>query len=191
MIRDARFWISMTVFQVLFGLAIFAVTRDYYVQDTDSVSAHTVTADRSVPVWPNNITENDIARLSSSALSQPTVQNPADMSRQADEYFSNRQYDRAADLYERLLVFSPNNAEIHNNLGLTLHYLGRSTEALRRLNDGIAVDRSNQRIWLTLGYVNSELGNTEEARTALTTATQIGSDESIRQSALNMLENLP
>ncbi|MDH3751165.1 MAG: hypothetical protein OEU40_11265, partial [Gammaproteobacteria bacterium] len=75
--------------------------------------------------------------------------------------------------------------------GLTLHYLGRSTEALRRLNDGIAVDRSNQRIWLTLGYVNSELGNTEEARTALTTATQIGSDESIRQSALNMLENLP
>ncbi|MDH3805831.1 MAG: tetratricopeptide repeat protein, partial [Gammaproteobacteria bacterium] len=147
--------------------------------------------DRSVPVWPNNITENDIARLSSSELSQPTVQNPADMSRQADEYFSNRQYDRAADLYERLLVFSPNNAEIHNNLGLTLHYLGRSTEALRRLNDGIAVDRSNQRIWLTLGYVNSELGNTEEARTALTTATQIGSDESIRQSALNMLENLP
>jgi Flp pilus assembly protein TadD len=113
------------------------------------------------------------------------------MSRQADEYFSNRQYDRAADLYERLLVFSPNNAEIHNNLGLTLHYLGRSTDALRRLNDGIAVDRSNQRIWLTLGYVNSELGNTEEARTALTTATQIGSDESIRQSALNMLENLP
>ncbi|MDH3805944.1 MAG: hypothetical protein OEU90_10810, partial [Gammaproteobacteria bacterium] len=86
MIRDARFWISMTVFQVLFGLAIFAVTRDYYVQDTDSVSAHTVTADRSVPVWPNNITENDIARLSSSELSQPTVQNPADMSRQADEY---------------------------------------------------------------------------------------------------------
>ena len=39
--------------------------------------------------------------------------------------------------------------------------------------------------------VNSQLGNTEKARKALTTATEVGSDESIRQSAMTMLENLP
>jgi len=94
-------------------------------------------------------------------------------------------------MYEQLLAFSPNDAEIYNNLGLTLHYLGRSTEALGRLNEGIAVDPEHQRIWLTLGYVNSQLGNIEQARAALTTAAQVGTDESIRQSAMRMLEGLP
>jgi Flp pilus assembly protein TadD len=94
-------------------------------------------------------------------------------------------------LYEQLLSFSPNDAEIYNNLGLTLQYLGRSNEALRTLNEGVAVDAGHQRIWLTLGYVNSQLGNTEEARTALTNAVQVGSDESIRESARRMLDELP
>lgn len=191
MIRDAKFWISMTVFQVLFGLAVFVITRDYYIHDADNVSAHPSTIDQSALAWPNGITAADIARLSSSALSESTIQDPVEISRQADQFFANKQYNRAADSYERLLAFNPNNVEIHNNLGLTLHYLGRSDEALRRLNDGAAVDPTNQRIWLTLGFVNSQLGNTEQARTALTTATQIGTDETIRQSAMKMLEDLP
>jgi len=117
-------------------------------------------------------------------------QDPTEIYRQAEEFFANKQYDRAAELYARLLAFSPNDGEIHNNLGLTLHYLGRSSEALERLNEGVAVDPENQRIWLTLGYVNSQLGNTGQARTALTKATQIGTNESIRQSAMKMLEDL-
>lgn len=191
MIRDSKFWISMTVFQVLFGIAVFAVTREFYIHDTDKISGHPSTIDQSALMWPKDITEADIARLSSPSYSASTVQDPIELSRQADEFFTNKQYDRAADLYERLLAFGPNNVEIHNNLGLTLHYLGRSTEALQRLNDGVTVDPENQRIWLTLGFVNSQLGNTEQARTALTTATQIGTDESIRQSAVKMLGNLP
>lgn len=191
MIRNAKFWISMTAFQVLFGIAVFAITREYYNLDDGNVSVRPATIDQSALVWPNGITATDITRLSSPSLSEATVQDPVELSRRADEFFANAQYDRAADLYERLLAFGPNDAEIHNNLGLTLHYLGRSTEALRRLNDGVAADPSNQRIWLTLGYVNSQLGNSEQARTALTTATQIGSDESIRQAAMKMLENLP
>jgi Flp pilus assembly protein TadD len=105
--------------------------------------------------------------------------------------FANRQYGKAAQLYEQLLAFQPNDADIYNNLGLTLHYIGESTEALRRLNEGVAVDPQYQRIWLTLGFVNSQLGNIEQARAALTTATQIGTDETVRQSAKNMLEDLP
>jgi Flp pilus assembly protein TadD len=188
---NVKFWISMAVFQVLFGLAVFAITRDYYIRDAEKVSAHPSTIDQPALAWPNNITETDVARPSSSALSESTFQDPVELSRQADEFFVNKQYDRAADSYEQLLAFNPNNVEIHNNLGLTLHYLGRSTEALRRLNDGVAVDPENQRIWLTLGFVNSQLGNTEPARTALMTATRIGTDESIRQSAKKMLEDLP
>lgn len=191
MIRDTKFWISIAAFQVLFGLAVFAITREYYIHDADKVSAHPLTANQSTPAWPGGITETDITRLISSALSESTVQDPVEMSRKADEFFANKQYARAAELYERLLVFSPNNAEIHNNLGLTLHYLGRSNEALRRLNAGVAADPTHQRIWLTLGFVNSQLGNTEQARSALTTATQVGTNESIRESAIKMLEDLP
>ena len=113
------------------------------------------------------------------------------MSRRADEYFANKQYDQATAMYERLLALRPNDVDILNNLGLTLHYLGRSTEALDRLEEGVAVDSENQRIWLTLGYVNSALGNTGQAREALTNAIQTGTDESIRQSAKAMLEALP
>jgi len=191
LILNSRFWISFAVFQVVFGLAVFAVTRDYYIQDVETVSAHPAALNQSAPVWPNRITETQIARLSSPALSEPTLQDPVEISRRANEYFANRQYDRAADMYEQLLAFSPNDAEIYNNLGLTLHYLGRSAEALDKLNQGVAVDPEHQRIWLTLGYVNSQVGNIEQARTALTTATRIGTDESIRQSATKMLEGLP
>jgi len=191
LVRNFRFWISFAVFQVVFGLAVFAITRDYYIQDVEKVSAHPPTIGQSTPVWPNGITETQIARLSSPAPSEPTIQDPIEISRRANDYFANRQYDRAAEMYEQLLAFSPNDAEIYNNLGLTLHYLGRSTEALGKLNEGVAADPEHQRIWLTLGYVNSQLGNTEQARTALTTATQIGTDESIRQSAMKMLEGLP
>jgi Flp pilus assembly protein TadD len=81
--------------------------------------------------------------------------------------------------------------DTYNNLGITLHYLGRSAEALRWLNEGIAKDPTYQRIWLTLGFVNSELGDTGQARIALTKAVQMGADNEIGQSAVRMLENLP
>jgi tetratricopeptide (TPR) repeat protein len=191
MILNAKFWIWLAAFEVVFGLAIFAITRDYYMQDVDIVRAHPSTISQPAPAWPNGITGTDAAQLSSTALSPSFVQNPAEILRQAEESFANEQYDKAAELYEQLLAISPNDAEIYNNLGLTLHYLGRSNEALRTLNEGIAIDANHQRSWLTLGYVNSQLGNTEQARTALSNAAQRGSDESIRQSAMKMLEELP
>lgn len=191
MVRDGKFWILMAVFQVLFGLSVFAVTRDHYMTDANSGRPHGVNVNPDVPAWPNVVSESTIARLSSSATDAAVVPDPVEMSRQADAFFANKQYDKAAELYERLIAFSPGTADTHNNLGLTLHYLGRSTEALQRLEEGVEIEPRNQRIYLTIGYVNSQLGNTEKARRALTTATEVGSDESIRQSALAMLENLP
>lgn len=191
MIRDAKFWVLMAVFQVLFGLAVFAMTRDYYVSGTSNVTAHPLTTNQSAPVWPDGITESNIARLSGAAVNTPISQDPFEISRQAEQLFASKQYARAAEAYERLLEFSPDDAEIYNNLGLTLHYSGQSTDALRWLTEGVTKDPQNQRIWLTLGYVNSQLGNVEQARTALTNATRIGTDEGIRQSATKMLDSLP
>jgi hypothetical protein len=55
----------------------------------------------------------------------------------------------------------------------------------------VTVDSSYQRIWLTLGFVNSQLGNTGQARLALTTAVQMGADTEVGQSAQEMLSNMP
>ena len=191
MIRDKQFWTLLVVFQVFFGLAVFALTREHYMQEVVTVPGHPPITASSPPGWSQGITATDISQLSSPGLSEPTLSNPAEISRRAEELFGNRQYQGAAELYEQLLEFSPNDAEIYNNLGLTLFYLGRPDEALQRLNEGVAVDAGHQRIWLTLGYVNSQLGNTEQARTALTNATERGSDEQIRQAATKMLSELP
>ena len=175
---------------ILFGFAIFAITRDYYRQEPVRVTAHPATLSPSASPW-QGITESDISRLAPQVIGDSSVEDPIEISRRANQFFSNRQYEQAANSYEELLAFEPKNVEVLNNLGLTLHYIGRSDEALRRLNDGVAAGPDNQRIWLTLGYVNSQVGNVEEARSALTKAADIGDNASIRQSALSMLEGLP
>jgi tetratricopeptide (TPR) repeat protein len=189
--RSAKFWISMTVFQVIFALAVFAITRQYYIQDSEDVSADLTMIREPSLISLDRTRQPDPVPAESPASSGPAIGDPVEMSRQADEFFTKKQYDRAADLYEQLLAFDPNNVNTYNNLGLTLHYLGRSTEALRKLNEGVAVDPTYQRIRLTLGFVNASLGNIKQARTALTTAAQMGADNEIGQSATRMLADLP
>lgn len=191
MARNKRFWTLLVLFQVFFGLAVFAFTREYYRQDTQTVASHPQVANPSTSSWSQGITATDISRLSSPGLVESTPTDPTEIYRRAEQFFANRQYRQAAELYEQLLTFSPNDAEIQNNLGLTLFYAGRTDEALRTLNEGVAANPEHQRIWLTLGYVNSQLGNTYKAREALTRATQTGGDASIREAAMEMLAELP
>lgn len=195
MIRDARLWTSILVLQILCGFAVFAITRAYYLGESQSprpaTSADTAAMAAAAVTWPAGISEADITGLGTTSPGLPTPTDPVEISRQADEFFATRRYELAAERYRQLLVLGPDNVDVHNNLGLTLHYLGRSVEALRQLDEGVAIDPNYQRIWLTIGFVNSQLGNNEQARAALTNATELGTDESIRQSARNMLETLP
>ncbi|SEQ02346.1 Tetratricopeptide repeat-containing protein [Amphritea atlantica] len=119
------------------------------------------------------------------------LQDPVEISRMANEMFAKQDYQQAAKLYEKLLSFDPENAATYNNLGLTLHYIGRSDEALKMLDEGSIIDPSNQRIWLTLGFVSNQMGDTEKARTALKTAVDLGADTQVGQSAAKMLAELP
>jgi len=191
MIRSAKFWILMTVFQVAFGLTVFAITRQYYIHDQDKVSTNASAMAQPVPEWPERDTESELEQLISTYPGQQTIEDPAVVLHRADEFYTNGQYDKAADLYEQLLATGSNDVNTYNNLGITLYNLGRSDEALRTLNEGVAVDPSYQRIWLTLGFVNSQLGNTGQARLALATAVEMGADTEVGQSATEMLGNLP
>lgn len=202
--RDAKFWVGMGVFQLVFGLAIFGITRDYYLEgrlegrgDLDGRSggnrsaAAPSTSARASAVPPIDFSPPKIPRLGSNALDASAPRGPGEISRQAEMAFGAQQYEKAAGFYRELLAIVPDDAETHNNLGLTLHYLGRSKEALRALNEGVRADPEHQRIRLTLGYVNKQLGNDEAARKALMDATMIGSDAGIRKSAMEMLRDLP
>ena len=191
MIRSPGFWISMAVFQVAFGLAVFAVTRQYYIHESGNDRPGPTALPQASLEMPERITRFNPTQFDLPKLSQPVIDDPVAISRQADESFNKKDYGRAADLYQRLLKLDPNDVDTYNNLGLTLHYLGRSTEALEKLNEGVAVDPTYQRIWLTLGFVNSQLGNTEQARKALTAAVKINADNDVGQSAKQMLEKLP
>ena len=181
----------MAVFQVVFGLTVFTITRQYYIQDSQNVSKDPIEVGQSSLVWLDSISKSNPLKLNSSTFSQSIIEDPAEISRQANDSFTKKQYGKAAKLYERLLGLGSDNVETYNNLGITLHYLGRPTEALRWLNEGVVIDPMHQRIWLTLGFVNSQLGNIENARKALTTAAKIDANNEIGKSAVGMLENLP
>jgi predicted Zn-dependent protease len=191
MIRSSKFWITMTVFQVAFGLTVFAITRQYYIHDQDKVSAHAGALSQPSPERPERNTQSELEQLISSYPGQSVIEDPVVVLNRADDFFTNGQYDRAAELYEQLLASGSSDVNTYNNLGITLYYLDRSTEALRILNEGVAVDSTYQRIWLTLGFVNSQVGNAEQARQALTTAVQLGADSEVGRTAQEMLGNLP
>jgi Tfp pilus assembly protein PilF len=97
----------------------------------------------------------------------PTVGDINDLIRLADDYFERQQYAQAAAAYAQAVSLAPQQVEIYNNLGISLHYAGRSQEAIGKLKQGVAIDPHHQRIWLTLGFVQARAGNTPEARAAL------------------------
>jgi tetratricopeptide (TPR) repeat protein len=187
-VSNPKFWIALVAFEVVFGFAVFFATRSYYTAAPSTV-ASTLPIATTAPApglspWPN-------VALTLPSSAPPTSDDPQSISREADQLFAAKQYDRAAALYERLIALDPSNVGLYNNLGLTLHYLGRSNDALERLAAGAALDAQHQRIWLTTGFVNLQLGRTEAARSALQKAASIGSDSAIRDSAEKMLATLP
>ena len=183
-------WPQVLALLLVFGVIVFAVTRQMYVGDTQTVSPT-----RSVTATPSAIPRSDQldvnpAMLESLLSLDPKKDDPATLSLLANKYYANQQYAEAADLYGQLSALDPGNVDTLNNLGLTLHYINRSDEALAALTKGSSLNPANQRIWLTLGYVNKELGNLDEAKAALETAKQIDPDNDVGRSASDMLSEL-
>ena len=183
-------WLQTLALLFVSCLIVFAVTRQMYVDDAQTVSATgRVAATPSVMPQGDQL-EVNTALLESLLLSDSKKKDPETMSLLADKYFVNRQYAEAADLYGQLSALDPQNVIIQNNLGLTLHYINKSDESLAVLKKGAALNPDNQRIWLTLGYVNKELGNLDEAKLSLETAERMDPDTDVGKSASRMLSEL-
>lgn len=190
--RRSSFWIAIAISEVVFGLVVFAATRYYYVsRAADETRAATATSLPAI-AWPPTRVGAELAPADRFTTALPTTSSdPAVIAQQADEAFANKNYERAAGLYAQLLALAPENPEVYNDLGLTLHYVGRSTEALERLSEGVAIDPTHQRLWLTTGFVYAQTGNIEDARLALGNAIMIDPESDVGRSAAEMLANLP
>lgn len=188
--RNIKFWVFLAVFELIFGLTIFAVTRHYYSQ-ADTPAAPVQTADHSAGAGlPPATPGSDMEQLMDLFPTEPVSKDPQAMLMQADNHFARAEYDQAARGYAELLDMGVRDVDVFNNLGITLHYLGQSPDALQVLADGIAVDPTYQRIWLTSGFVNSQIGDIEQARIALEKARSLDPNSEVGQAAQQMLEQL-
>ena len=187
--KGKGFWAGMLVFQIVYGAAVFLATRAYLESEPEPESSHTFEAPVAGPSdWQSAATLETLTSLATTDQAMPT--DPATISLLADQHYRDRNYALAAEYYERLLNFDPGNAEVRNNLGLTLHYSGRSREALTVLGENVAEHPEHQRSWLTLGFVNSQLGDAAASRRALEMAISLDPASDVGQSAQRMLDGL-
>ena len=195
--RSARFWTLLVAFQIVFGFVVFGVTRQYYLEaglrQGQARAGTAAGAPHPMPAAPAGSAEDDLARLISALPGPggaPATGSPDQLAREGDRLFGQGQYPRAAELYASALAAGDTDVNTYNSLGLTLHYLGRSGEALQVLGEGIALDDSYQRIWLTLGFVHGQVGHVEQAREALERAWDIDPESEVGRSAADMLKQL-
>jgi len=181
----------MMVFQIAFGLAVFAITREVYMQDAQTVKVTPKLVSKPWQGMGSAGEPNSQFEVIPLVPEQLMSDDPLEIARQADEYFDAKQYEMAAQLYQKLLGLGGGDVNTYNSLGLTLQYLGRSGEALQVLNEGVTLEPGFQRIWLTTGFVNMQVGNLEQARSALNKAIELGPDTDVGQSAAKMLAGLP
>jgi len=180
----------MIVFQLVFGALVFGLTRAYYLREpaprpppAAPATAQAVHTDDGQFTVPPEI-------VASLTTIDATDSDPDMLHHLAEQYFASKDYEQAATYYDRLLAFDPDNADVRNNLALTLQYTGRTTEALANLTENVSRHPDHQRSWLTLGYVNAQAGNVDAAREALTTAVGLDPASDVGASAQRMLDGL-
>jgi cytochrome c-type biogenesis protein CcmH/NrfG len=183
-------WLQTLALLLIASAIVFAVTRQMYVgvAPTDAATSSVSAAPAATP--RNDQLVVNTAMLETLLSSDTRQKDPATMSLLANEYFANGQFEEAADLYSQLSALDPGSVDLQNNLGLTLHYINRSEEALAVLTKGSKMNPGNQRIWLTLGFVNKALGNDDAAKSSLQTAERINPDSDVGKSASRMLSEL-
>ena len=182
-------WIILFIFLFFYGFAVFAVTRDYYIRHPPRLSdaarvAHSSpaatasgSARRVMTLKPATQRPQRLASGCGRRLARRRVATDLGIDRSstdlvalgdtADRLFAARRFEKAIPLYQRVLELEPADAETYNDLGLSLHYVGRADDALQVLQEGTELAPAFQRIWLSLGFVALQNEKPELARKAL------------------------
>jgi tetratricopeptide (TPR) repeat protein len=186
---SALTWVVIVVAQITYGLLVFAITRSYYqesriISDQAPTAAPEVTAHPKVAPFDASLQPAVTLQPSAEALS---TEDPALIARLADDYFKQKKYPQAIELYERALKINPEDVETYNDLGLSLFYIGQSQQAVEILQTGASKRPDFQRIQLTLGFVQAQVGDKAAAATAFKKAIELGPENTVGQEARRML----
>ena len=189
MTANIKWWALGVLVLVVFGVAVFAATRAYYKHEEAARVART-----GLP--PAGDFQPPVSLLGPGAMPDAPQAPPApgadlqSLVAAGDQHFEKREFAEAAQAYEQALALSPHDPELYNNVGLTLHYIGRSADALEKLKEGTKVDPKYQRVWLTLGFVEAHQNQMAEAKHSFQRAIDLGADTPVGQEAKRLLDQL-
>ena len=114
--------------------------------------------------------------------------NPEVLWRLGDAYFDSKQFNESVKYYKKVLEVKPGEADLYNDLGLSLHYLGNSAEAIKYLDEGIKKNPYHQRVWLTKGFILAYgTGDIEGAKVAWEKANALNPESQIGKAAAEYL----
>ena len=185
-------WLIAIAFLAFYGFAVFAVTRDYYLRhpprqpqaSTSTSSTATAGADAAALGAQLRAAAQDAG---SGIPAEVLASDPVLLSQEADRLFAAQRFAEAVTLYRKALELDPSDAGSRNDLGLALHYAGNSQEGVEVLRAGADAAPQFQRIWLSLGFVAAQAGQTEQAREALTKAQTLDPNSDVGLEAARLL----
>lgn len=105
-----------------------------------------------------------------------------------DIYFEQRKFIDAIEYYKKAIDMDPHDIDTYNDIGLSYHYIGRSDEGLKYVEEGIKRNPAYQRIWLTKGFILAIRGDIAGARSAWEKAYRLNPNTDIGRSAASFLE---
>jgi tetratricopeptide (TPR) repeat protein len=175
-------WTMLILFLMVFGFVIFAITRSHYRAEKPADTRF-----KRAPITGPILEDSGTRPVLPPEQLGVDTKNPESLALLGDKYFENNQFEQAIAIYEKVLELNPRDVDTYNDLGLALHYTGKSDVAIETLKRGTTVMPSYQRIWLSLGFVLTSKGKNEEAKPALQKAIELDPNTDMGQEAKRIL----
>lgn len=99
-----------------------------------------------------------------SAGTMPAPEDPIQLKQTALQLFNQNKFEASLALWEKLTLLFPTEAEVYNNMGLTLKKLGRKEEAYEAYTKALALKRDYPELLNNLGVLYLTDGNKEKAK---------------------------
>ncbi|MBI5327563.1 MAG: tetratricopeptide repeat protein [Deltaproteobacteria bacterium] len=104
-----------------------------------------------------------------------------------DIYFDQHKFIDAIEYYKKAIDMDKQDIDSYNDIGLAYHYIGKSDEGLKYVEEGIKRNPVYQRVWLTKGFILAVTGNITDAKSAWEKAYSLDPNSDIGRSAASFL----
>jgi tetratricopeptide (TPR) repeat protein len=106
-------------------------------------------------------------------------------------FFEQKRFNEAVTWYKKTIELAGDDADIYNDIGLSMHYSGNSAEGLKYIDKGIEKNPYNQRIWLTKGFLMAYgMGDMNGAKAAFEKAAALDPTSQIGKAASDYLAQI-